>query len=307
MDQAELDPAASKEQAIENGELKPSVNNAGTVQVLIEIAPGQEDPRGENPPNRCSGQVVSRDSILLAAHCFYDMGYYVNGWVESASAKVTVTHQESNGTWESLSGTKEAMKVYIPSSYYFYEIANTTVADKRKVGVDVAVVRRSSSWSNVVSTDVSAIARDQADQPPWLYLYGHGYHSDTQVDNQLRRGLLDTLTYYTDSSNDYYGSIKYTPVTGDPYSCSGDSGGPWKVPQSGTTVSGVQFGVHSQGITPADGRCTEDGSRAVMVPMMAPWIKGYVDGGAGACSNTTHYVRPSSSFSWLLVDTITCW
>jgi|GEM_PF-2207999 len=307
MDQAEFGPAESKEQAIQNGQVYPTENNAGTVYLAIEWAPGQGDPRGENPTQRCSGQVVSRDSILLAAHCFYDVGYYANGWAESVWAKVSVLHQEPNGTWESLSGSKESMKVYIPSSYYFYEVSTASDADKRKVGIDVAVLRRSSNWSNTVSTDVTALASDQADQPSWLYLYGHGYYSDTQVDYKLRRGLFDTLTFYTDSANDYFGSIKYTAITDDPYSCTGDSGGPWKVPQFGTTVSGVQFGVHSQGINPADGRCTEDGSRAAMVPMTAQWIKGYVHGGAGACSNTSHYIRANPSMTWTIVDTITCW
>jgi len=300
LDQAELEASASKEQSIQNGEVRPSEMSGGTVRITIE---GALDPRGEPFPSEgCSGQVISRDSILLAAHCFFDSGYYIDGWQKSVTVKAYVQHQRPGAFWESLSSSEETMKVYVPSAYFLYEND-----DSLKIGVDVAVLRRTGGWWNTRSTDVTALATDQADRPAALYLYGYGYYSDTQIDYRARRGLFDTLIYYPNNAFTYPGSIKYTPVAGDPYSCSGDSGGPWKVLQTaGPTVSGVQFGVHSSGITAADGHCTEDGSRAAMVARNVQWIKARVEEGFGSCSDTVHTVRPPNRAS-KVVDTITCW
>lgn len=301
---------AHLEQAIENGEVYPSELNAGTVYVRIEWADGQKPTPRDNPvpdAQRCSGQVISRDTILLAAHCFYEFGYYADGWSSSVPVQASVLHQEPNGTWEWISGSDEWMTVNVPFPYVYYEKSTLSDKHKLKIQYDVAVLRRSSNWDNTVSTDVTALATDRWDEPSWLYLYGHGYYSDTQVDYKLRRGFFQPLTFHNDSSNSYFGSIEYDPIAGSAYSCTGDSGGPWKVPQWGTTVSGVQFGVHSGGINSAGGTCTEDGSRAAMVPRNTQWINGEVNAGAGSCSVTSHWIRANPSLSWTLVDTLTCW
>lgn len=62
----------SAEQGIENGQLRPSQMNGGTVLVR---AFGQV-PREGLKEEICSGQVISRNTILTAAHCFYSVGYF---------------------------------------------------------------------------------------------------------------------------------------------------------------------------------------------------------------------------------------
>jgi V8-like Glu-specific endopeptidase len=294
----------AREQGIENGQLKPSLMNGGTVRIWAYGANGEAE--------GCSGQVISRDTLLTAAHCFYDVGIYDSGWSDAKSVSVMVQHQEANGNWEYPSAIGETVTVYVKSLYVSLRDANSN----RQWGQDVAVVRRSTPWTSIVSTDVTALSTDSNDRPSYLYVYGHGYFADIfcdrgcnpYSDGQLRRGYFTGLSYTFSGGfySDYYATILSDYGPNDAHTCAGDSGGPWKTVAVGDNqISGVQFGVHVMGN--GVGECTEDSARSASVGYNASWIKSKVELGAGSCTNKTHTVYTGNGYSHVTADTIVCW
>jgi hypothetical protein len=287
------------EQPIENGEFRPSQLNGGTVRLQIL------NPAG-TVWTYCSGQVISRDSILTAAHCFYDGGWYAAGWDDEISVPLQVRHQDPDGTWENLTQNGATNQVnaavFIQQPYVDYKLAG----DDRARGYDLAVVRSPNLLTNVVSSDVSAIARPTSRQPQWLYAYGHGYHTDTSVDRQLRRGYLENLTWYT--TNDWqYRTIVTDYDAADPHICSGDSGGPWKMQAIDfSPISGIVFGVTVTGS--GTGFCSENFARAAMVTYHDSWIEARVEPGRGSCVNRDYPTYPHVN-DWAIeyVTSLVCW
>jgi hypothetical protein len=314
--ESELAELGENAQPVQNGEALPSALNGGVVQVKIEWAPGMKEAFSriqrvnidELPPyERCSGQVVSRDTILTAAHCFENVGYFQDTTGAytgpgSRTAKVTIYHQNSDGTWEAVSGSKESITLRVPSPYFYYAQDGEP---KLKDGYDMAFVQRATDWSNTGIADRTAIAIDTADRPDWLYLYGHGYHSDTSYDGQLRRGQMSRLTWYATEAGTYSHTVASAPFEGGAYSCAGDSGGPWKVPAQTTLVSGVQFGIHREG--QGSGKCTETAARAVWTAPQKFWIELLIENGRGTCSTGTYSIRANNALTWKVTDTLTCW
>lgn len=314
----EWSDASEKAQPIQNGEVWPTELNGGTVQVKIEWAPGMKEAMAriqrvnidEMPDfERCSGQVVSRDTILTAAHCFESMGYIQDTTGAYTAygprpATVTIHHQEPNGNWEAVSNTKEAITLRIPSPYFIYAKSGDL---KRKKGHDMAFLQRATDWSNVGSSDRTALAVDPADRPDWLYLYGHGYHSDTSYDGYLRRGRMSRLTWYETETGTYAKTIDNAPFEGGAYSCASDSGGPWKVPAQTTLVSGIQFGIHREG--QGSGKCTETAARAVWTAPNKAWLELLIEQGRGTCttSSNAYSTKANNALVWKTVDTLTCW
>jgi hypothetical protein len=126
------------DQPIENGELRPSSLNGGTALVKVRGPTGLL--------TSCSGQVVARDTILTAAHCLYDVGVYSGGWSKTKSVKVTITHQDPDGSWTSLSAANESVSAYVREEYVTLRNSN----DKRAFGWDMAVLRRAIPYGNLV-------------------------------------------------------------------------------------------------------------------------------------------------------------
>lgn len=297
---------ANQTAALESTDVRPASMNGGTARIQLWGPNGWQD---------CTGQVISRDSILTAAHCLYDAGLYANGFSSPIWVWVNITHQESNGIWQSFSGA-EYVTGYVQQSY----VTLAAAGDNKKRRYDVAVLQRSSNWSSVVSSDVTALVRTTYGQKPeWLYAYGHGYYDDTYCsqggcnvydDNQLRRGLLQNFAWYGGTGDYYYRTVKSDYGNADPHICQGDSGGPWKTTSlGGTSVSGVQYGVTSfGGGTNSEPECFEDYGQAVQVAYHISWIAERVADGNGSCSNTSHTIGPKlGSWEVLNVSTKTCW
>ncbi len=203
---------AQSVRAIEDGSLHPSLMNGGTVRVTIY------DARNSWPPKfveDCSGQVISRDSILTSAHCFLESDAYEDGLKKDSSVVVTVQHQNPDGSWERLhSSTYEVMDVYIRKEYIeALDEYEKWKDNPLKSGYDIAVLQRSSRFSNINSKDVAAIVRyTSTSKPVQLSAYGHGLSSPTLSDDtnpdipgtdddQLRNAQLIDFSWHNSKSN----------------------------------------------------------------------------------------------------------
>lgn len=281
------------EQPIENGELLPSALNGGTVLIQTWF----EVPREGMVLERCTGQVISRDTILTAAHCF---GTYSDGWVRKKAVQATVHHQNPNGSWEALTnGGGETLDLYVLQGY----VNALYPPHPHRRGLDIAVLQRRSNFNNIEPSDVAAFARDTASRPSLLYVYGHGYYTDASYDGQLRRGRFTGLQYEPFHRADDYRTISAQSGPNDPHTCKGDSGGPWKEAGFGVVTSGVIFGVHVLG--KGIGNCAEQQARAATVAYHHSWIADRVREGRGSCQDGTHQVAQGNG--WLWAPTRTCW
>lgn len=309
VDEAGADEVSRAEQPIENGELRPSSLNGGTVRIKIH---------GPTGTNACSGQVVARDTILTAAHCLYDVGVYSGGWSKKKAVKVTVTHQDPDGSWTSLSAPNESVSAFVREEYVTRASKKDVTGrqtDLSRFGWDMAVLRRSIPYGNLVSSDVSALVTASAGQVKALYIYGHGFFKDeicdrglcnTAWDEQLRRGYFDALTWDRSSSSQYYRTVRSDTLSADAHSCSGDSGGPWKTIgySNSTPTSGVQYGVHVSGS--GTGTCAEVNARGAIVGYLDHWVRDVIlDGSYASCQDTAHQVFTGSAWEW--IDTRICW
>jgi len=299
------------EEPIRNGTLLPTSLNGGTARVRIWGPTGNTD---------CSGQVISRDTVLTAAHCLYDAGYYADGWEEEQIAAVYVRHQEPSGTWEHLIGLKEDVTAFVPQKY-----VEAKERGERGTGYDIALLRRSINLSNSVSTDVTALAVYSGERPRGLYAYGHGLYDDQLCDrggcdplpddDQLRSGLLRTLTWYNDPGQSNYRMIMSDYTANDPNLCLGDSGGPWKLaayaPEASTPlVNGVQFGVTAFVEGGPGGGCGADKAYATWIAHHDPWIREIVEDGRGSCSRYDYQVQdnaPSNLPRRNIDQALVCW
>lgn len=296
VEDADTDELGQIYSAIENGELRPSSLNGGTAIIEVYGPTGLRE--------TCSGQVVARDSILTAAHCLYNVGLYSDGWSKTKTVNVTIQHQDPNGSWTALSAPRESVKAFVRKDYVTYADAS----DKRSLGWDIAVLRRSIPYGNLVSSDVTALVTGPTDEMDSMYVYGHGYSTDTDWDKQLRRGYFDTLTWDRNSSSELYRTVRSDTLADDAHTCAHDSGSPWKVwgyPYPGSPpTSGVQFGVHVSGT--GWYACAEENARAAMISYLDHWVRDRIlDGNYASCQDTSHQVFTGTAWEW--VDTRTCW
>jgi hypothetical protein len=308
LDEAGADEVGRVDQAIENGELRPSSLNGGTARIKIH---------GSTKTNWCSGQVVARDTVLTAAHCLYDAGVYNGGWSKKKEVRVTVTHQDPDGSWTSLSAPGEWVSAFVREEYVTRankKDANGKQTDVSRFGWDMAVLRRSIPYGNLVPSDVSALVTASAGQVEFLYVYGHGFFEDQfcdrgcnpASDEQLRRGFFDSLTWDRSSSSPHYRTVRSATLPGDAHTCNEDSGGPWKTTgySNATATSGVQYAVHVAGS--GSGTCAEMDARGAIVGYLDHWVRDVILQGAYAsCQDTAHQVFTGSAWAW--VDTRICW
>lgn len=195
----------------------------------------------------------------------------------------------------------ETFDLYVPQAYDQARRAG----DNKRHGQDIAIVQRRSNLANTEQSDVAALATNTGSTPAYLWVYGHGYHTDTSFNGQLRRGKFLDLFYDRNSASSHFRTILAEPGPSDPHTCGSDSGGPWKTPGfgNGTPTSGVIFGVHVWG--KGSGQCAEQQSRAAIVADHSPWIEGRVIEAGGSCAKPTVVV--GTNYGGINVKTLRCW
>jgi V8-like Glu-specific endopeptidase len=205
----------------------------------------------------CSGQVISKQSILTAAHCVNvidsNPGWtYVQAW-----------HQTSTG-WLLILPTTWVTIHYNPSF--------NGVDAKYDVGLVTAPTVQ--PLQHLTQGDAHALAKSIPSGES-MYAMGYGYFGsgDSDVDGQGRYGKV-TPTYDP-------AKLDYVFVSGptSPELCSGDSGGPLKSAFSGPLLV---YGVASRGTGPGFGHCRAHSHWATVQHNLA-WLKPRI---VGACFET---------------------
>lgn len=196
----------------------------------------------------CSGQVVSRQTILTAAHCvpsINDQPSYTNvrAWMQTDQGVVLVLN--------ALSQVRSRPE---------YEIDFST---KHDVGLITAP--SVDLLKNVAPRDAAYLAKTR---PSGLSMVavGYGYMNDTTFDGLGR--LATIVPSYSSSSRAY----TYSATGTMPQMCEGDSGGPLK--HGGLNT---QYGVFSGGLPPNTGPCRVDAFWATTADNM-DWLRGKISG-----------------------------
>jgi V8-like Glu-specific endopeptidase len=263
------------ESALENGTLTPSKNSDGVALLYIWTTSGTW--------GKCTGQLIARNAFLTAGHCFYNSGHTST----SQTVYIDAYHQHSNGTWENLtaSGGNTYRAFTVSMKQDFIDIKD---GGNFAPGEDVAVARSSSDLINVTSSDAAAIHRSSTREMSGGWAYGHGYHTDSSYDGQLRVGYMHNPDYSGKVITVDYGES-------DAHTCFGDSGGPLKLGTEMSVNDGILYGVIA--LDNGTGNCKENWAQFTNVGFHDTWIKSKL--ASGACTNKT-YTQGG-------VETILCW
>lgn len=202
----------------------------------------------------CSGQVVSRDAIVLAAHC-------VRRWLTPDTANppnvnynppdtgttwFAAYRMNEDGTWTCITdpagGCQLQASWAVPSTYLGVYHTATQAWTGDNADRDVATLNFGTNFANVVQKD-AAYLNSGGDSTIGA---AYGYADAPASDGRLRGGNFSGIALSG-------GAYTKTVPQADPHLCGGDSGGPLRFLTSAATTpestvrSGVLSGVNSKG------------------------------------------------------------
>ena len=217
---------AETSEALQNGGAPTGLGDGGTVRIDVWNN-GQWN-------QSCSGQVVARDSVLTAAHCFRGFGRPSgNRWA------YVIWRQSDDGTWTNLtqtsaSGWKRGSFELHPD-YDGTQVAAPVAGDNgwrnHDAKHDVAVLTLDANLTGITRND-SVYLDNNSPRARDASFWGYS----TSV---LRQGLYDVTFNFSD------GLYRSKPNVSDPRFCPGDSGGPLKRRDSLFEQDGIQIGIGS--------------------------------------------------------------
>lgn len=212
------EPVAAENAALKNG---TTFNGSGMSRGAVGIyfwAPLW------NEWHTCSGQIVSKRTIMTAAHC-----------VEGATAA------SNPGTAQIIVWRPSSTSSHVPvltqttvTGHFNPRYTETNYATPFDIGVFVSPV----DLQNVTSSDAGALAKS-APSNVTMYAFGFGYYNDGPLfyDDVGRSGAI-TPTYATKGA-EYF----FSATSSQPQICKQDSGGPLKSTTSGPLLV---YGVASR-------------------------------------------------------------
>ncbi len=197
---------------------------------------------------QCSGQVVSRQTILTAAHCLPEIDganpsyTKVKAWMQTGAGVVLVLNALSQVRWRP--------EYNGPNGWYDVGLVTAPSVDLLKY---------------VAPGDAAYLAKTS---PSGLSMVavGYGYMDDTTLDGLSR--LATIVPTYSSSRRQY----TYSATGTMPQMCAGDSGGPLKYGGLNTT-----YGVLSTGGPAGTGYCRVEAYWATTADNM-DWLRGKIRG-----------------------------
>lgn len=231
--------------AIMNGTLfNGSVYWRGAVKLEIRRTDGSWE--------KCSGQVVSRRTILTAAHCLTNVGG------NPASTMVFAKMQTTTGWLTVINGV------------YSFVRYNSAYNGSATNDVGLITVPSVDLLQNVVKNDAAYLAKATPSGVNMVAL-GYGYFGVTQGQYDGLGRSAQLAPTYSQTSREY----TYVAQGNAPQMCKIDSGGPLK---SGTSGLLSQYAVMSRLSRGQSGDYCRPGAHWAPIADNMDWLRGKIDG-----------------------------
>jgi Trypsin len=191
---------------------------------------------------KCSGQIVSKQTILTAAHCLYGVKSGEFTWVRAS--------RQTSAGWVDV----------IPSTWT--QVRWNQAYDGRATNdVGVVIAPDARPLIGYVAEDAAIMAKTTPNRVP-MTAFGFGYYTDTLYDGKGRSATI--VPNYDPAVPDFWFDV----TAGGPQMCSVDSGGPLKSTHNGLFLT---YGVFSWGAK-AVGECRRNGHWATTAHNIT-WLK----------------------------------
>jgi Trypsin len=192
---------------------------------------------------KCSGQIVSRQTILTAAHCVYGVG------------------QNGGATWIRASRQTSSGWVDVISSTWTTVVWNKDYDGTARNDIGLIIAPTVTPLVGAVRSDAAVMAKSTPSGVN-MTAFGFGYYTDTLFDGKGRSGVV-TPTYNAAVPEYYFSGSSTSPKI-----CTGDSGGPLKSTHNGLLW---QYGIASWG-SAGNGECRRDAHWTTTARHIA-WLK----------------------------------